>query len=96
MTSSNQRNRRSEEPTEALHFLYEACRERGGFELLALADERGDFISGSSTTQDLSPGAMRRILMKVLDVPFELCVHGAGDEREVEHALAGTHRILAA
>ncbi len=92
----SQRTRRSESPTEALHLLFEACRERGGFEVLALADERGDFISGSATTEELSPGAMRRIAVRVLGVLFELCVHGAGNEQEVEHALEGTQRILAA
>ncbi len=92
----SQRTRRSESPTEALHLLLEACRERGGFEVLALADERGDFISASATSEALSPGAMRRIAVRVLGVLFELCAHGAGNEQELEHAIAGTQRILAA
>ena len=91
-----QRTRRSEAPTEALHLLFEACRERGGFEMLVLFDELGEFVSGSATTETLSSGAMERFALSVVGVPFELAVQGRGAERELTQALEGAHRILAA
>jgi hypothetical protein len=96
MIQMSQRTRRSDSPTEALLFFFEACRERGGFEMIVLSDERGDFISGAATADTLSPGAMRRIPLDVLGVPFELAVHGPGLEQELVRVLEGTQRILAA
>jgi hypothetical protein len=96
MVELSQRNRRSDSPTEALHYLFEAVRERAGYEMIVLSDQRGDFISGSATTEPLSPGPMRRIPLKVMGVLFELAVHGRGAEHELDHVLAGAQRILAA
>lgn len=93
--TNDRRKQREESPTQALHLLLEHCRERGGFELLAVADERGDWVSASATPADLSPGKLHRIPVRVMDVLFEVCSLGLGDPAELVNAVFGTRRILA-
>lgn len=92
---SDRRSQRAESPSQALHLLLEACRTRGGFELLAVADERGDWVAASATPEELSPGTLARIPVTVMDVLFEVCSLGKGNAAELVEAVFGTRRILA-
>lgn len=91
----DRRSQREESPSQALHLFLEACRRRGGYELLAVADERGDWISASAEAGELSPGKLTRIPLTVMGVCFELCALGMGSASELVEAVFGTRRILA-
>jgi len=57
---------------------------------------RAELIGDMADLSRRHTGAMRRIPLAVLGVPFELAVHGAGLEQELARVLEGTQRILAA
>jgi hypothetical protein len=93
--TNDRRSQREESPSQALHLFLEACRQRGGFELLAVADERGDWISAAAEGGELSPGKLTRIPLTVMGVCFEVCALGLGSAAQLAEAVFGTRRILA-
>ena len=92
--SQDRRSQRTDSPSQALHLFLEACRTRGGFDLLAVADERGDWVAASATSDELPPGKLARIPVVVMDVLFEVCSLGQGSAAELVQAVFGTRRIL--
>ena len=110
--SEERRINRSKLPVLALHMLLEACRTRGGFDALLVADEHG-FLVGASDARggidarevaaDLLVPQRRTAHGRVTSVPFRfmdrmLYVAGLGEGRAgtLVDAVFGARRILAA
>lgn len=112
MPLEDRRNLRSDRPGDALTFLLHACRDRGRFEALVVADDAGLLVAhASSLAMDveeiaaaLPEPARRRRVAGLRTTRFDIdgqivyvgAVGGDRDTREVDAAVRGVQRILAA
>jgi len=111
MDRNNRRTNRSDAPAEALTLLLDACRERGGYIAMIVADELG-FLVGASSNDDVDARALAEDLLmprrreahgKVTRVPFRfedktlyVGAVGEGSAAPLVDAVYGARRILAA
>ncbi|MBS2027268.1 MAG: hypothetical protein JST54_05120 [Deltaproteobacteria bacterium] len=111
MDRTNRRNRRSDAPVQALTLLLDACRARGGYAAMIVADELG-FLVGASSNDDVDARALAANLLharrhathgKVTHVPFRFMDRtlyvgalGEGSAAPLVDAVYGARRILAA
>ena len=111
MKSPDRRTQRSDSPAQALTHLLDACRARGGYTAMIVADELG-FLVGASSNDDVDARALAADLLlgprraahgKVTHVPFRFMDRtlyvgavGEGSAAPLVDAVYGARRILAA
>jgi len=109
MSSVERRRVRSESSSTALHLLLEACRARGGYDAVVVADANGYLVGASTSARGdarelasdlrLPPSAARHALVqvpfRVMDQLLYVGALGAGRAAELALAVFGARRILA-
>ena len=104
---TDRRRQRSQIPNDALRHLLEACRARGQFEAMVIADEHG-FLVGASDAAPVDPRALAsevplatrastltRVPFWFRDQLLYVAGLGAGSAAALIDAVFGARRILA-
>jgi hypothetical protein len=110
MSLVERRTRRSENPAEALAMCLDACRARGGFDAVVIADEKGRVVGASSAesvapfelaasliTRGRRPAKLASVLFQATGRPHFAGAIGGGRDAfaRLTEAVRGARRILA-
>jgi hypothetical protein len=109
MATDDRRSRRSSLPGQALQMLLDACRAKGGYEAVVVADDHGFLVASSSGDASdrtiaenlLLPefgelkGHVKRIPFRVSDSQLFVGALGMGSAAALVDAVFGCRRILA-
>ena len=108
MATDNSRSRRSSLPGQALQMLLDACRSKGGYEAVVVADDTGSWwlVLGHASDRTIAEnlllpdfgelkGHVKRIPFRVSDSQLFVGALGMGSAAALVDAVFGCRRILA-